>query len=36
MNNGTPLDHIMTGGNVENNKSQTVFDRVHADVPKQK
>lgn len=35
MINGTPLDSIMTGGNVGNDKSQTLSDSVHADIPKQ-
>lgn len=32
MINGTPLDSIMTGENVVNNKSQSLFDSVHADL----
>lgn len=35
MINGTPLDRIMTGGNVGKDKSQTLSDSRQADVPKQ-
>lgn len=36
MINRTPLDRIMTGGNVGNDKSQTLSDSVQADIPDRK
>lgn len=36
MINGTPLDRIMTGGFVGNDKSQTLSDSVQADIPDRK